>query len=82
MSNTWIEISSNAADEIKRRDAEIERLRATNERLAIQNERMRAALIAYRHATSNTTFPSTHPIWLAFKLDDAARADLAEQEKK
>ena len=62
--------------------AEIERLRATNERLAIQNERMRAALIAYRHATSNTTYPSTHPIWLAFKLDDAARAALAEQEVK
>ena len=62
--------------------AEIERLRTINERLAIQNERMKAALIAYRHATSNTTFPSTHPIWLAFKLDDAARAALAEQEEK
>ena len=62
--------------------AEIERLRATNERLAIQNERMRAALIAYRHATSNTTYPSTHPIWRAFRLDDAARAALAEQEVK
>lgn len=61
---------------------QIERLRAANERLAIQNERMRAALIAYRHATSNTTYPSTHPIWLAFKLDDEARVDLAEQEPK
>lgn len=61
---------------------QIERLRATNERLAIQNERMRAALIAYRHATSNTTYPSTHPIWLAFKLDDAARVDFAEKGEK
>ena len=61
---------------------QIERLRAENERLAIQNERMKAALIAYRHATSNTTFPSTHPIWLAFKLDDEAHAALAEKEKK
>lgn len=61
---------------------QIERLRAANERLAIQNERMRAALTAYRHATSNTTFPSTHPIWLAFKLDDEARAAIEQSEPK
>jgi len=64
-----------------RMDSEIGRLLAKNERLRIQNEKMQAALTAYRYATSNTTYPSSHAIWLAFRLDDAAQAAIAEENK-
>ncbi len=60
-------------------DSEMGRLLAKNERLRIQNEKMQAALTAYRYATSNTTYPSSHAIWIAFRLDDDARAAIAEE---